>query len=67
MLANSKLRRGSLVKYSCPLNAQEGAFRFTVLHIEHGKADIELVCSYTVKPVETVALDDIVDATEGAP
>lgn len=54
------MKRGDIVKYSKPANADEAGFRFTLLaEPEKGRVDIQLICQQRIKPIETVAVEEI--------
>lgn len=54
------MKRGDIVKYSRPVNDSEAQFRFILLgEPEKGRADIQLICSWQIKPIETVEVDEI--------
>lgn len=49
------MKRGDVVKYSKPANAEEAEFRFILLNEpEKGRVDIQLICDERIKPIETV-------------
>jgi hypothetical protein len=52
------MKVNDVVKYSKPQDG-ESDLRFVLLHVEKGKADIQLVCDWAIRPVETVAVDEI--------
>ena len=58
------MKVGDTVKYSRPTCKAESEFRFTLLHVEKGKADIQLVCGDLIRPIETVATGEIEPAAE---
>lgn len=54
------MKPGEIVKYSKPVDAVEAAFRFVLLaQPEKGRVDIQLICDERVKPIETVAAEEI--------
>lgn len=52
------MKVNDVVKYSKPQKGEE-SFRFVLLHVEKGKADIRLVCDWQIQPIETVAVEEI--------
>lgn len=49
------MKKGDIVKYSKPVNREEAALRFFLMNApEKGRVDIQLICDYRVKPIETV-------------
>lgn len=56
------MKPGDTVRYSHPQNGEE-SFRFNLLHVEKGKADIQLVSDWAIQPIETVAETEIEPAT----
>lgn len=55
------LNANEIVKYANPQDG-ESELRFVVLHIEQGKADIQLIGDETIKPIECVSVDEICPA-----
>jgi hypothetical protein len=54
------MKRGDIVKYSKPVNEEEAKFRFVLLNEpEKGRVDIQLICDYRIKPIETVDVGEI--------
>ncbi len=54
------MKRGDIVKYSKPVDDEEALLRFVLLREpEKGRADIQLVCDWPFKPIETVAVGEI--------
>ena len=54
------MRANDIVKYSKPVDQEEAKLRFVLLRDpEKGRADIQLVCGYRIKPVETVEVGEI--------
>lgn len=59
------MKKNDIVRYSKPVDAEEAKLRFVVLaDPEKGRVDIQLVCDYTIKPIETVLTEDVELATE---
>ena len=59
------MKRGDTVKYSKPQNASEAELRFILLNEpEKGRVDIQLICDYRIKPIETVEAHEIEMALE---
>ena len=56
------MKQGDTVKYSKPQGETEAQFRFTVVHADNDRADIELICDSFIRPVETVAIEEICPA-----
>jgi hypothetical protein len=51
---------GDTVKYTHPINEQEGGLRFIVVgKPEKGRVDIQFVCGWRIKPIETVLVTDV--------
>jgi hypothetical protein len=60
------MKNGAILKYSKPVDAEEGKFRFVLLSAPvKGRVDIQLICDYRIKPVETVELDEVELADAG--
>ena len=58
--ARDSMKANDVVKYSKPVNAEEAKLRFILLRDpEKGRADIQLICDYRIKPVETVEVGEI--------
>ena len=54
------MKAGDMVKYSKPVDEEEAKLRFILLRDqEMGRADIQLICDYRIKPVETVEVGEI--------
>jgi hypothetical protein len=54
------MKKGDIVKYSRPVNADEAKFRFVLLGgPSKGRVDIQLICDYRIKPIETVEADEV--------
>jgi hypothetical protein len=54
------MKANDIVKYARPANNEEAEFRFILLRDpEKGRADIQLVCDYRIKPIETVEVGEI--------
>ena len=54
------MRANDIVKYSKPVDEEEAKLRFVLLRDpEKGRADIQLICDYRIKPIETVELEEI--------
>ena len=54
------MKPGDIVKYSNPVSESEAGLRFILLGPpEKGKVDIQLICDWRIKPIETVSEDDI--------
>ena len=59
------MRANDVVKYSKPVDGEEAKLRFILLRDpEKGRADIQLVCDYRIRPIETVELGEIEPAKE---
>src|SRR5262245_40484764 len=62
------VKRGDVVKYSKPANEEEAKFRFIVLNEpEKGRVDIQLICDYRIKPIETVEEAEVEPVACGGP
>ena len=60
------MKANDIVKYSKPVDEEEAKLRFVLLlDPEKGRVDIQLICDYRIKPVETVEVGEIVAASEG--
>lgn len=47
------MKRGDIVKYSRPVDADEAQFRFILLNEpEKGRMDIQLICDDRIKPIK---------------
>ena len=54
------MKANDIVRYSKPVTEAEAALRFILLRDpEKGRADIQLICDYRIKPVETVKVGEI--------
>ncbi|HWX18314.1 MAG TPA: hypothetical protein VN578_00270 [Candidatus Binatia bacterium] len=54
------MKANDIVRYSKPANEAEAELRFVLLrNPEKGRADIQLVCDYRIKPIETVEVGEI--------
>jgi len=54
------MKKGDIVKYSKPTNPEEATLRFFLLNEpEMGRVDIQLICDYRIKPIETVEAGEI--------
>jgi len=54
------MRANDVVKYSKPVDEEEAKLRFILLRDpEKGRADIQLICDYRIRPVETVEVGEI--------
>ena len=59
------MRANDVVKYSRPVDEDEARLRFVLLRDpEKGRADIQLICDYRIRPVETVEVGEIEPANE---
>ena len=59
------MKANDIVKYSRPADEAEARLRFILLREpEKGRADIQLICDYRIKPVETVEVGEIEAAGE---
>ena len=53
------------MKYSKPVNDEEAKLRFILLREpEKGRVDIQLICDYRIKPIETVEAEEVELANE---
>lgn len=60
------MKANDIVKYSKPINGEEAKLRFILLRDpEKGRADIQLICDWRIKPIETVEVKDIEVAEDG--
>jgi hypothetical protein len=58
------MKANDIVKYSKPVNEEETKLRFILLRDpEKGRADIQLICDFRIKPIELVAVGEIEPAT----
>ena len=58
------MKANDIVKYSKPVNEEETKLRFILLRDpEKGRADIQLICDFRIKPIEIVAVGEIEPAT----
>jgi hypothetical protein len=54
------MKANDIVKYSKPVDEDEAKLRFVLLRDpEKGRVDIQLICDYRIKPVETVEAGEI--------
>ena len=54
------MKVNDIVKYSKPVDEEEAKMRFVLLRDpEKGRADIQLICDYRIKPVETAEVGEI--------
>ena len=54
------MKCGDIVKYPKPVNEDEGRLRFILLNEpEKGRVDIQLICDYRIKPIETVEAGEV--------
>ena len=54
------VKANDIVKYSKPTSELEASFRFILLNApEKGRVDIQLICDDRIKPIETVATEEI--------
>ena len=54
------MKANDVVKYSRPVDEVEAKLRFILLRDpEKGRADIQLICDYRIKPVETIEVGEI--------
>ncbi|MCZ7636725.1 MAG: hypothetical protein M5U12_12245 [Verrucomicrobia bacterium] len=54
------MKANDIVKYSKPVDAEEARLRFILLRDpEKGRADIQLICDWRIKPIETVEVGEI--------
>ena len=54
------MKANDIVKYSKPVDEGEAKLRFVLLRDpEKGRVDIQLICDYRIKPVETVEAGEI--------
>ena len=60
------MKANEVVKYSKPVDEEEAKLRFILLRDpEKGRADIQLICDYRIKPIETVEVGEIEVAAVG--
>jgi hypothetical protein len=60
------MKADDIVKYSKPVDEEEAKLRFILLRApEKGRADIQLICDYRIKPIETVEVGEIALADPG--
>jgi hypothetical protein len=58
------MKANDIVKYSKPVDDEEAKLRFILLRDpEKGRADIQLICDFRIKPIEIVAVGEIEPAT----
>lgn len=60
---NMRMKINDTVKYSKP-QAGEEDIRFVLREINGDRVMIELICDWSIKPVETVSLSEICSANE---
>jgi hypothetical protein len=66
MKVSGAVKAHDIVNYSRPVDEEEAKLRFVLLRDpEKGRADIQLICDYRIKPVETVEVGEIEAASEG--
>ena len=54
------MKANDIVKYSKPVDEEEAQLRFILLRDpEKGRADIQLICDYRIKPIEVVEVGEI--------
>jgi hypothetical protein len=54
------MNRGDIVRYSKQANELEASFRFVLLATPvKGRVDIQLISEDRIKPIETVAVEEI--------
>jgi len=54
------MKANDIVKYSRPVDKEEAKLRFILLREpEKGRVDIQLICDYRIKPIETVDAGEI--------
>jgi hypothetical protein len=54
------MKANDIVKYSKPVNEKEAKLRFVLLRDpEKGRVDIQLICDYRIKPIETVEVGEV--------
>ena len=59
------MKANDVVKYSRPVDEEEAKLRFILLRDpEKWRADIQLICRYRVRPIETVEAREIMVAKE---
>ena len=57
------MKKGDIVKYSKPANVGEAELRFVLLNEpEKGRVDIQLICDYRIRPIETVEAHEVQSA-----
>jgi len=62
------MKANDIIKYSKPVNDEEAKLRFILLRDpEKGRADIQLICDYRIKPIETVEVGEIELAEDERP
>jgi len=60
------MKANDIVKYSEPAGEEEAHLRFVLLRDpEKRRADIQLICDYRIKPIETVEVGEIEPASGG--
>jgi len=59
------MKANDIVKYSRPVDEHEANLRFILLREpEKGRVDIQLICDYRIKPIETVEVGEIAPASD---
>ncbi len=59
------MKANDIVKYSKPVSEEEANLRFILLQDpEKGRVDIQLICDYRIKPIETVEVGEIESASD---
>lgn len=59
-VSSCAMKANDIVKYSKPRDDEEAKLRFILLRDpEKGRADIQLICDYRIKPIETVEVAEI--------
>lgn len=54
------MKAGDIVKYSKPVTDVEAKIRFLLrCNPEKGRADIQIICHYRIKPIETVEVGEV--------
>ena len=60
---NERMKVNDCVKYSRP-EAGEEIFRFILREINGDRVLIELICDWTLKPLETLPIEEVCPANE---
>lgn len=60
---NMSMKINDIVKYSKPQKGEED-IRFTLREINGDRVLIEMICDWTIKPTETVAISEVCKADE---